>query len=680
MDALRATNEQRRRDVIASRDRVAARRQASTHPELAEYPLRKLARRISDSLAQNAEPQDEVQLDLIERAKYGGDVAVKFPRLLREMGPKGFIRDELPRIATILSGPQLSDAIAAVTTKGMYVNITLSDRWLLETAQRVADDGAAFGLSDSMAARTFVVDYSSPNVAKVLHAGHLRSTIVGHVLSNLYEANGALVFRVNHINDFGAFGFNLEGYERFADRFPGGLGNNDRLVEIYRIWRTTERIAERAQPLEELSDEERDVVSRYFPEARTVDDLRGELGAFTRASDARFAALEAGDPREVAIWRQMVEWSLREFDSFYRALGIHFDFVMGESFYFHDGDAVVDECLANGKAVVYTEALANEELARLDRAVEAKTLTAAERDSLARLALKDVGAVVIPLDRGERYVVRRADGLSIYSTRDLGAIRVRRELFGATDLVYVVGQEQRVHFDRLFRAAYAIGLATPGTVRFLHVYFGFYVDARNRKKLSSRDSVSNVITLLSEAVRYFRSRLSDRVEQSEEDLDRAARQLAVGSLVFNDLKQDIKGAVELDVVDLEATLNGFEQSGGAYVVYAACRARSILRRYGRGPVRSEQITDFQLDDQEAELLMKLQQLPLKAASAAEQANPSLVIRHLLEIANVYNSYYTRAPVIADGVANEARLLITYAVQQALINGLAICHVECPENI
>ena len=99
----------------------------------------------------------------------------------------------------------------------------------------------ASGMSDAHAKRTLLVDYSSPNVAKVLHAGHIRSTIIGHVLSNLHDACGALVYRINHINDFGGFGFILEGYRRFRDRFPKNMGNSERLVEVYRIRQTLEQ-------------------------------------------------------------------------------------------------------------------------------------------------------------------------------------------------------------------------------------------------------------------------------------------------------------------------------------------------------------------------------------------------------------------------------------------------------
>ena len=621
----------------------------------------------------------EPHLELIERERLGGDLALRFPQLLRDGGPKGFIQKHLPWIVEVLSGEAFGDAVARLEVKGMYINLTLSDRWLLRGAQAVVDAGERFAIGDALCERTYVVDYSSPNVAKRLHAGHIRSTIIGHVLCNLYEACGALVYRVNHINDFGGFGFTLEGWRRFASGLAQLAEPNDRLIEIYRIRRTAERVLAAKPTWAALDEDDRAVLDRYFPQAGSLDALREAFAGYTAAADARFAALEAGDPDEVALWAQMVGWSLADFEGFYRDLNISFDLVIGESFYFQAGDRVVDDFLATGKALRFTPAHAAAATAELDVRTGRGEITPVERDSLAALVEKDVGAVVIPLDKGERFVVRRADGRSIYATRDLGAVELRRRIFDPTDLVYVVGQEQQVHFDRLFRASHATGLAPPA-LRFQHIYFGFYVDAESGRKLSSRDSVAGVTELLGESVRYFRSRISDRGDFSAQALDSAARELAVGSLVFNDLKQDVKGAVEVAVSDMAATLAGFERSGAAYVVYAACRARSILRRHGRAPLPVAEIADYPFDAQEALLMMKLQQTPQKIALAAQQSNPSLLVRHMLDVATIYNSYYTRAPVIVEGVADPARLLITTAVQHVLINGLALCHVACPAVI
>lgn len=679
MNALAEVNSSRLSEVKAFVARYRRERAASYLPDFDAYALPGLEKRITDALSARTGYTLDIKFDLIDRAKMGGDIALRFPQLLKDGGPKGFMANHLPWIVDILNGADFADAIAKLETKGMYINLTLSDGWLLNGAQAVTAIGAHFGDSDALRGRSAVVDYSSPNVAKTLHAGHIRSTIVGHVLSNLWERSGADTFRVNHINDFGGFGFMLEGWRRFAAQFPADFAENDRLLDIYKIRRSCERIIEGGKPASEWDAEDAAIAGRYFPEAVTTEALKAAFGAYVSASDARFRALEQGDGEEVALWIDMVKWSLQSFEGFYDALNIHFDLVLGESFYYQAGDAVVEAALASGKAVVFSEADAEAATAIEDARFAAGDIGEIERDTLIRSIRKDIGAAVVQLDNNERFVVRRADGQSIYSTRDMGAIKLRSEMFDPTDAFYVVGQEQQIHFNRLFRSAYATGIADPEKTAFSHVYFGFYVDAQTGKKLSSRQSVSNVIGLLSAAQVYFRNRLSDRVDSDEAELSRAAQELAIGSIVFNDLKQDLKGAVEIDASDMDATIAGFERSGGAYVVYAACRARSILRKNGGGTVDLSGVS-YEMDAQEADLLLKVQQIPQKVVAAAKAANPSLLVRHLMEVATIYNSYYTRVPVITDGVAHPARLAITQAVQVALTRALSICHIECPEAI
>jgi arginyl-tRNA synthetase len=685
MNELARHNAARRREVEAFRDEHIAAHKGRTMPRYADYPLPRLKARIEDALSAGLEERGgkgrvEAQVDLIDRERFGGDLALKFPQLLADGGPKAFIQKHLPWIVEVLQGPAFADAIAAVRTKGMYINLTLADRWLLQTAQLVADLGARFGLSDLQRDQTLVVDYSSPNVAKVLHAGHLRSTIIGHVLSNLHEACGALVYRVNHINDYGGFGFMLEGYRRFADRFPKGMSDNERLLEVYAIRRTLEKLLDERKPFDAIDGEDRDRLARYLPQVTDAPSLQAASDDFEAASDKRFAALEAGDAGEVDLWTQMVAWSLRDFERFYDSLDIHIDLVIGESFYVQAGHELIEECLKKGTVIPYSETEAAAELAELDARIERGEIAAGERPKRAESIRKDVGAVVVPLGEGERYVVRRSDGLSIYATRDLGAIRVRRELFDPTEMSYVVGQEQRVHFSRLFKAAYVVGIAAPEQVRFEHVYFGFYVDAKTGRKLSSRDTVASVNDLLAASFEHFRARSAVDGEMTPEELDTAGRQLAVGSIVFNDLKQDVKGTVDIDTGALDATIAGFEKSGGAYVVYAACRARSIMRKHGAEPARAETFPGATVDAQEATLLLRIQQIPERLAAAAEQSSPTLLIRHLLDLTNVYSSYYGRAKVISNGVVDPARLLITKAIEQSLTNALRVCHIECPAKI
>ena len=681
MNELAKLNKTRWQEVQRFQDDRATQHRSKRFPVAADYPLASLERLFTQSLASYSGRQGlKLQIDFIDRQRFGGDLAIKVPELLKASGAKGYIKEHIVWIAATLRQPALETVVERVETKGIYVNVTLCKQWLLASVQAVVDLGADFGLNDTQAQRRILVDYSSPNVAKVLHAGHIRSTIIGHVLANLHEGCGALVHRVNHINDFGGFGFILEGYRRFRDDFPPEMSPNQRLLQIYAIRRTLERHAGDGTDFAALSPDDRQIMDRYFPQIATAAELKATYNAFVQAADVRMARLESGDAEEVTLWKQAVAWSLADFQRFYDALHIHIDLTIGESFYYEAGETLINACLESGRAVRFTPEIAQVEIAKLDQWVQAVKITPVQREKLATLVEKDIGGIVVFLPNRERLVVRRADGRSIYATRDLGALLLRRQVFDPTDITYVVGQEQRVHFSRLFKAAEVMGEIDSTKIALKHIHFGFYVDGKSGKKLSSRNSVANVNHLLAASVTHFRNKYDGSTDQTEAELDTVSRQLAVGSLVFNDLKQDMKGAVNISSADLTTTINQFESSGGAYVVYSACRARSILRKYGADLPHANAIQTFDIDPQEAGLILKILQTPEKIAQAAEQTNPSILVRHLLDTAGIYNAYYNRPLVLKAGIANLSRLLITQAVQLALTNGLKLCHVTCPPKI
>ncbi|MGH3905087.1 MAG: arginine--tRNA ligase, partial [Pseudonocardiaceae bacterium] len=612
MNELAKHNEAVRQEVIRLRDIIRKQRAESPVPSLRDYPLTRLKDRITQVLRGHSGQVDMTwEIDFLDRSKFGADFAVRLTGLLKRHGAKEYIGSHVPWIAEALADPELADLVAEVTCKGIYVNVRLVDHWFLAGVQAVIDLAERFGQNDTRSGRAQIVDYSSPNVAKVLHAGHFRSTMIGQVLCNLYEACGAVVYRVNHINDFGGFGFMLEGFPRFEPYFLESMGDNERLLEIYSIRRTLERAVAAGEGLALVGERERETLARYFPGASTADELRAAYEGFAAAADERFQKLEKGGTDEVALWRRMVEWSLADFQFFYTALRIDIDFFIGESFYLDAGNSVVDEAIGNGTAFELTKQRVCEEVAELDRAVAAEEITAQVRDKSVELLEKDIGAIVVPLPGGERVVVRRSDGRSIYSTRDIGAIELRREIFDPTDINYVVGQEQRVHFARLFQAARVLGLATTSKPEFKHTYFGFYVDAATGKKLSSRESVAGVNELLAAAVTHFRAQSAEDGAMTEEELDEAAQQLAVGSVVFNDLKRDMKGPVSIARGDLAPIIADFEKSGGPYVVYSACRARAILRKYDKAVPHLSEIDTFEFSDQEALLICKILEFPDK---------------------------------------------------------------------
>ena len=669
------------REVLAHRDQLVARHDLRGTAARPPNPLSDFIDRVRSRLPDaTGVAVGEVLVDLVQRDRFGADLALKFPSLLKDGGPRRFAANHAPAIRTALEGPEFAPEIAAVDSVGMYINIRLRDDWLLAAARSVAGAGPSYGRSYPLVAERYVVDYSSPNVAKSLHAGHIRSTIIGAVLSNVLEEAGGLVVRINHINDYGGFGFLLEGHRRFEHSLPPGSDLNERSLEIYRLRRILERAIADGASIADLPGPDADLVRLLLPGLETREDLAATMEEFEAASDRRFAALESGDPEEMGLWRQIVAASLEDFAGFYRSLNITFDLVIGESFYAQLGLQLVDHWLRTGAAVQYGEREAAADLRHLQDSLAAGDISATELESFAQAIRKDVGAVVVRMSPSERYVIRRSDGRSIYATRDLAAVALRQQLFQPTSFIYVVGQEQKTHFERLFAASYQLGLADRRRTTFDHIYFGFYVDAHTHKKLSSRESATGVTELFDTAQAYFRSRMSDRLVDAAEDPESVAQQLTIASIVFNDLKQDTRSSVEMDMKNPTAMVEVFDKSGGAYVIYTACRAGSIVRKASGQPEATGADVPSGLDPDEARLLLQVLDYPTVVAYAAEQRSPSVLVRHMFEVSNLYNSYNAKARVITDGGVITSRLLTTAAVEQTLRNGLKLCNVDCPEYI
>ena len=225
----------------------------------------------------------------------------------------------------------------------------------------------------------------------------------------------------------------------------------------------------------------------------------------------------------------------------------------------------------------------SDEIEKAKEAVRNDTaLTEKQKNKLLEEIDRDLGSYVVPLKNHERYVILKGSEATIYATRDIATLAFRMETYQPSRIVYEVGQEQADHFNKLFESGRTLGIV-PESVELTHVYHGFYVD-ESGKKLSSRDGASDIVSLITRSIEYFRMRYRDSTDFSESEKDHIARSLAVGSIVYNDIKKDKKSSVTMGK-NFETMVKGFEESGGAYIVYTACRAKSILRKYGK-PVPS----------------------------------------------------------------------------------------------
>lgn len=224
----------------------------------------------------------------------------------------------------------------------------------------------------------------------------------------------------------------------------------------------------------------------------------------------------------------------------------------------------------------------------------------------------------------------------------MAALEHRVSVFSPKKIVYEVGQEQQEHFDKLFRAARKLKMVTEDT-ELLHVYHGFYVDETTKKKLSSRDGASNIMKLLDDTVAYFYSKY-DGEDFTDEEKRHIAKTLGVGSVIYNDIKKDKRSSVLISS-DFDTMMRQFEESGGAYLIYASCRAKSILRKYAKPLPSVHAVSTERLKDSEADLVKNILAFPDVVRKAAQAEDPVRIAEYITGIASQFNSYYNSTPIL-----------------------------------
>ena len=617
--------------------------------------------------------KNDLELTYVDRNKFDADLCVKIPALLQKY-KKDYVREVVPKLIDFLNNSKLvkENIISKIDWIWIYLNISLNDNFLFSSLKDVFLKDSKFWENDLKKSKDIVVDYSSPNVAKHLHAGHIRSTIMGHVLANIYEKNWYATHRVNHINDWGGFGFLIEWYLRWEEQLPEFENKNDLLFFIYTIYRK----AEKASKSEEEFNNSKNDLEKYF-DISSFSDFLESYNNYVEASKEKFSKLEAGNSQVVELWEEMVKWSLADFEKFYNLLGIHHDYVIWESFYAPLWVELIENLEKEGKVVLYNQDLANKDIELLQKKLEKEEITEKIFEATKEEILRDIWAYVVLLDNFERFVVLKSDKSSIYATRDLAAIKYRADNYNPDKIIYEVGQEQAEHFDKLFKSAKKIGLEN---IWFEHIYHGFYIDAKTKKKLSSRDWASNVVKLITESIEFFKNKYNDSSEFTKEQIEDIAYKMAIGSIIFNDIKSDKKNPVAISS-DIQKTCETFEESGWAYVMYSIVRANSILTRIDNiDEIKLDDVDFESLDNIEKQILNEITRFPLVVKQASENSNPAIIIEFVLTLSRYYNSYYNSHRVIDNDKLVIHRIFITKAVSKVLTNALNICHIQVPERI
>ena len=325
--------------------------------------------------------------------------------------------EEMESIISLLS------EVKDIKRMGGFVNINLSRLVFVKNCmEKIANEQSHYGNNKIGLGKTMVIDFSSPNIAKPFSVGHLRSTIIGHALANLYEKCGYKVIRVNHLGDFGTqFGKLIVAYKKWSQKESIMSLSMDDLLELY---------------------------VKFHDEANKNPQLNQE-------ARLAFLKLEQGYNEYVDLWKAFKEISLKEFKKMYDLLGVHFDYYDGESFYNDKMNAVIEE-------------------------LEEKNLL-----------VEDQGAIIVKLEGNiPPALIKKSDGATLYITRDLAAVFYRMKMYHFDHALYVVGNEQTLHFNQLKQVIHKLGYNYAEDLA--HVNFGLVLQDRRRVDLKSRIDIDEI--------------------------------------------------------------------------------------------------------------------------------------------------------------------------------------------
>ena len=530
--------------------------------------------------------------------------------------PPPVIAGELAvKLAPVVAAHPLLEGVEAA---GPYLNFRASAAAMAAHTLRAVLDGSFFRENREGVREKVMVEYSQPNTHKAFHVGHMRNAALGDALVRILEYHGHEVVAANYIGDIGAhIAKCLWYYLRHRTAAgetgePPATGRGEWLGELYTA---ATRLLENSPP------EERE---RYAEEVREVlRQLESRQGEVTR------------------LWEETRQWSLESFQEIYRWLGARFDHVFYES-EMEAGREIVEEGLRSG---------------------------------VFHRSQGAVGIDLAPFKLGF-FLVLKADGTTLYATKDLALAQVKFRDFGIERSVYVVGAEQTLHFRQVFKALELLGY--PQARQCHHLSYGLVVLPEG--KMSSR--AGNVILfsrLRAELNAYIARHYMDahRGDWSEEEIAETTRRVAVAGLRYGMVKQDPAKQIVFNLADWLAS----EGDTGTYLCYAYSRIQSVRREV---PGEPNPAADFSLlsHENEKKLVRELYDFNRALRAAAEQMRPNLAANALFQIAKEFSRTYRTCSVkYAETPAlAEARLALFVATGRVLGTGLALLGIEPPERM
>ncbi len=575
-------------------------------------PEQKLAQLVTDALAAGLGEQAAGTDPLIRPSQFADFQSNAALPLAKNLGRPP--REIGAEIAARLAGPDGAGVVAKAEVSGPgFVNITLDDRWIAaQAASQLAD--VRLGVPAAEPTERVVVDYSGPNVAKELHAGHLRPTVVGDAIVRVLEFLGHTVIRAAHLGDWGTqFGMLIE---HALDIGEAATGKQLAAGEF----------------------------TAFYQEARGKFDA--DTG-FADRSRRRVVQLQAGDEQALRLWGMLVEDSMQYLRDVYARLDITLT------------DADMDP-----------ESFYNPMLADVCAELEGKGIAVISDGALCAFPPGFSGRDGRPVP----VMLRKSDGGYGYASTDVAAIRYRLTELGVTRMIYVVGAEQRQHFELVFELARQAGWLT-GPARAEHAVIGLMTGPGGQRLRTRTGEQIKLVGLIDEAVERAEAVIRDRYA------DPALRQqiaepVGVGALKYGDLSVARDSGYVLDFDRLLA-LTG---NTGPYLQYATARIRSIFHKAGRDPAA---VAGPVLLAEPAERALALGLLGLGRAvnEVSQAAEPHKLAGYLFEVASLFTSFYEQCPVLtAEPEVRDSRLALSALTLRVLLAGLGLLGIPVPERM
>ncbi len=584
-----------------------------------------------------------------------------------------------------------------------FINLRVKTSTLAELAQAEAVD-ERLGVEKVAKPRKIVLDYSAPNVAKPLHVGHIRSTMIGNTLSRILRFLGHNVISDNHLGDWGTqFGMIFYGYRNFLDRQAYETSPIDELARLYRLTRQLVDYFAAKKSLGELSEQIEvarnalDVQKKVCADAKAAGAAKDVLKKANKELDRLIKALESatekydeakgkvdeveknpmlvelakgrddigqavlqetsklhhGDPENRALWRQIIPQCQKEVDKIYSRLDVKFDVALGESFY-------------------------NDRLGPL-----------VERLKERGIARETEGAIGIFLPgRDVPMLIQKSDAGYLYATTDLATLEYRRDTYHPDAILYVVDFRQSNHFEQLFEAAKFLGMEN---VELCHVKFGTVLGDDGKPFRTRIGDAVGLKSLLDEAesrayavVEANNASRSPEDRFSEDEMHETARRIGIGALVYADLSQN-RDSDYVFSFDKMLAMNG---NTATYMQYAYARARSI---FAKGDVDVEALRrefaerkrNLTLEQpEERALAFELVEFQSALENVVRDYRPNFLTAYLYELANKYSSFFEKCPVLkaSDDDVRANRLFLCDLTARTIAQGLTLLGIQTVERM